>query len=374
MSALMNPATVDTDESVDAAAPRPGRRKARRKRALMIGGGTLALAAVGAAAVGVGGRNSKATTYNPLPAATDQVTRQTLVQMQDVDGTLGYGDSTSLAGRATGTVTWLPAAGTQIRRGGTVYRVDDVPVSLLYGTLPTYRALASGATGRDVRQLERNLRALGYSGFTVDQKYTSSTAAAVKRWQKSLGVDQTGVVDPAAVVVTAGPVRVAELKVHVGDGAGAGPVLDYTGTTRVVTVDLDVQYQRFAKRGATVTVETPDGKTTKGTIVSVGTVATTAEGDSSSTVKVVVAVDRPKALGNYDKAPVTVQLVADRRANVLTVPVSALLALAEGGYGVEIVEGNATRIVTVEVGMFARGKVEVRGDGLAEGMTVGVPT
>jgi hypothetical protein len=59
---------------------------------------------------------------------------------------------------------------------------------------------------------------------------------------------------------------------------------------------------------------------------------------------------------------------------VLTVPVAALLALAEGGYGVQVVTGTATRIVAVRTGLFAAGRVEVSGDGLTEGMTVGMPS
>jgi hypothetical protein len=56
------------------------------------------------------------------------------------------------------------------------------------------------------------------------------------------------------------------------------------------------------------------------------------------------------------------------------VPVAALLALREGGYGVQIVEGSTTRIVAVKTGLFSGGRVEVSGDGLAEGMTVGMPS
>jgi hypothetical protein len=58
---------------------------------------------------------------------------------------------------------------------------------------------------------------------------------------------------------------------------------------------------------------------------------------------------------------------------VLSVPVAALVALAEGGYGLQVVEGGATRYLPVEVGMFADGRAEVSGPGLADGMTVGMP-
>ncbi|HEU4675058.1 MAG TPA: peptidoglycan-binding protein, partial [Motilibacteraceae bacterium] len=59
--------------------------------------------------------------------------------------------------------------------------------------------------------------------------------------------------------------------------------------------------------------------------------------------------------------------------NVLAVPVEALLALREGGFGVEVVEGASTRVVPVELGAFGSGMVEITGAGLAEGMKVGVP-
>jgi hypothetical protein len=64
---------------------------------------------------------------------------------------------------------------------------------------------------------------------------------------------------------------------------------------------------------------------------------------------------------------------SETHKNVLSVPIEALLALKEGGYGLQVVEGGSTRVIAVEVGMFASGRVEVSGDGVAEGMKVGVP-
>jgi membrane fusion protein, multidrug efflux system len=58
---------------------------------------------------------------------------------------------------------------------------------------------------------------------------------------------------------------------------------------------------------------------------------------------------------------------------VLAVPVTALLALASGGYAVEVPEGEGTRLVAVEVGLAADGWVGVSGDGLRTGTTVVVP-
>jgi hypothetical protein len=85
---------------------------------------------------------------------------------------------------------------------------------------------------------------------------------------------------------------------------------------------------------------------------------------------VVTVADQAK-LGTLDAAPVDVTLVSDKRENVVAVPVGALVALAEGGYGVQVVDGGRTRFVAVKTGMFADGEVEVTG--IEPGAVVGVP-
>lgn len=368
-------------------------RRAVRLTGLIV----LAAAAAGAvlaAAIGVGGSGSAASSNTGLPPTTTTITKTTLVEHTKVDGTLGYGDANALDARG-GMLTWLPAVGAVIERGGALYRVDEKPVTLLYGVLPAYRRLSDGAEGTDVRQFEENLAALGYTGFTVDDEYTVATASAVRHWQQDLGREQTGAVEPSHIAYTAGAIRVSKLDAQLG-GQAAGPVLRHTGTVRSVTIDLDVDDQRLAVAGATVTVTLPGGRTVSGTVSSVGTVATAASDNddrpgrnaAGATIKVTVAIDDQAALGALDEAPVDVALVSSERKDVLAVPVAALLALREGGYGLEVVDcasspgasdgasdGACTsRIVAVQVGMFADGRVEVSGSGIAEGTTVGVAT
>ncbi|WP_433179267.1 peptidoglycan-binding protein [Actinoallomurus sp. CA-150999] len=345
----------------------------RARAAILSGVGVLLVGVAGLAAAGLGGGGGTPTGRSTLPPATARIERTTLVETQKVDGTLGYGTTRTAAGAGgRGVLTWLAAPGTVVSRGRPAYRVDDHPVPLLYGSLPIYRTLSDGTKGRDVLQFEQNLQALGYTGFTVDKTYTAATADAVKRWQKDLGLDQTGRIAPGSVLVASGEIRVAERKAQVGDRP-SGPVLTYTGTSREVSIDLDVQYQRLAKKGAKVSIELPGGGTTKGRITTVGKVATAGHGDNPTTVAVTVTVDDQGALGSFDKAPVEVYLTSERHANVLAVPIEALLAQADGGYGVQVVEGGHVRTVPVETGAFTEGKVEISGSGLAEGMSVGVP-
>jgi peptidoglycan hydrolase-like protein with peptidoglycan-binding domain len=340
---------------------------------LAVGAGATAATGIG---FGFSGGDGDAEAHSGLPPATASVTRQTLVDTQTEDGELGYGDATTVNGRLAGTVTWLPEPGATVRRGEALYRVDDAPVVLLYGALPTYRTLSPGTKGADVRQFEENLHALGYRGFTVDDDYSTSTATAVKDWQDDIGQPETGTVEPGRIRYGPGPVRVATRKAAVGDAAQPGmPLLTYTGTARVATVELDLSDQRLARQGAAVNVTLPDGRTTPGKIKKKETVVKPAEGQNPAETKIKVAatVNDEKALAGFDQASVGVVFTASDRKNVLTVPVAALLALAEGGYGVQVVDGATTRIVAVQTGLFAGGRVEVSGGGLTEGMMVGMP-
>ncbi|MFI6901241.1 peptidoglycan-binding protein [Nonomuraea sp. NPDC050394] len=339
------------------------------RAAAWTGGAALLAAAVAAAAIGFGGDGSGTAIAARTAPATAKVTRTTLTETKTVDGSLGYGSTADIGARGQGTITWLPKEGDTITRGKAVYSVDADRVPLLYGSMPLYRTLQDGVGGMDVELLERNLAKLGYDGFDVDGEYTWATREAVEDWQDDIGVPVTGTVKPEDVVVADGPLRVDKLKTAPGAAAG-GPVLTSTGTTREVLVDLDVADRHLLKKGMKATVELPDGTEVRGKISTIGkTATTTGEGqETTTTVEVTVAVSGVKG---FDTGPVKVTVVSGQREDVLAVPVGALFALAEGGYGVQVVEGASTRYAAVEAGLFADGKVEVTG--VDEGTTVAVP-
>ncbi|NUR91331.1 MAG: peptidoglycan-binding protein [Nonomuraea sp.] len=341
----------------------------RLKAVAWTGGAALLAAAVTAAAFGYGGTTPGAAAPR-TPPATAKVTRTTLTQTKTVDGALGHGPARTISARAQGTITWLPAEGATITRGHAVYSVDADRRPLLYGAIPLYRPLKDGVEGKDVELLERNLAKLGHTGFDVDDTFTWATRQAVEDWQEDLGLDVTGTVEPGDVVVAPGPIRVADLKKALGDTA-SGPVLTATGTARQVLVALDVADEHLVRKGMKATVELPDGRTVGGRIATVGKVATETGTGTDATTTVEVTVTTTGLKKSFDAAPVDVTIVSDQRRNVLAVPVGALLALAEGGYGVQVVDGATTRYAAVETGLFADGQVEVTG--LEEGTTVAVP-
>ncbi|MET7277771.1 peptidoglycan-binding protein [Kribbella sp. NPDC005582] len=312
-----------------------------------------------------------------LPVNTDKVTQQTLKDTETEDGELGFGETATAVNRAAGTITSLPDSGQELRRGSTVYSVDNKPTTLLYGALPAYRRLADGSEGPDVRQLEQNLQAMGYTGFTVDDEYTSLTAEAVEEWQEDLGVDETGVVELGAVLFAPARIRVHSVQAQEGSPLGPNqPVLTYTGTTKAVTVQLDAADQRLAQLKAKVGITLPDGKTVEGRVAKVSTVIIPAESpdkDPETKIEVIVAIDNQTAVASWALASVDATFTASERKNVLTVPVAALVALREGGFGVEVTDGTASSYVPVKTGLFASGQVEVSGAGIKAGTVVGIP-
>lgn len=86
-------------------------------------------------------------TQDAVLANTAEVTRQTLKDTETADGELAYGKTTTATNRAAGTITWLPECGAQVSRGQTLYQVNNLPTTLLYGALPA----AQAARGRQRR-------------------------------------------------------------------------------------------------------------------------------------------------------------------------------------------------------------------------------
>jgi Putative peptidoglycan binding domain len=365
-----------------------GRKLGRR---LVLTGGLLA---VGGGAVYAVDRYrpyrtgpAAAATTGPKPGTTlAAVTRRTLSERTSLDGTLGYAGSYEVVNQARGVVTWLPAAGRIVRRGQVLYRVDGRPVVLLYGASPVYRALAAGDSasdvqGADVRQLNANLVALGYTkryGLDADSdEFGWRTRYAVKRMQDALGVDDTGEVALGSVVFLPGALRVTKVLATLGAPAG-GTVLSASGTARQVVVELETTQQGRLKAGAAVTLGLPDGRTTPGKVTSVGRVASTPASDQDRPkIKVLITPTRPADTGSLDQAPVSVGVVTREVPNALVVPVEALLALASGGYAVEVVSSSGQhKLVGVTLGLFddEAGVVEVTETTLSAGQRVVVPS
>ena len=217
---------------------------------------------------------------------------------------------------------------------------------------PPTATCAAASEGADVRAVrDRTCAALGYTGFTVDDEYTSSTADAVERVAGGPRARRRpGVVELGRVVFAPGPVRV---------GAASGGRRRPGARAALLNVHRHHPGRHRRPRGrrpaagrgqgAAVTVELPDGKPVAGHgRARWARSSTPAHGRAATPrptieVTVTLADADQAAIAGFDQATVDVTFTAAERKDVLTVPVAALVALAEGGYGVQVVEGDGTR-------------------------------
>jgi peptidoglycan hydrolase-like protein with peptidoglycan-binding domain len=310
--------------------------------------------------------------------ATATVHRTNLTETLTESGQLEYGDPLDVGTLLSGTVTWAPTVGSVVKEGQPLYRLDADPVLRLDGAVPAWRDLGPTVTsGRDVLQLERALSDLGYADdldMEVNGDWTWVTTIAVERWQRDHGLEEDGQLPLGRVVFTDGDVRVAAVPVEEGAPVEPGTVvLLVSDTERTVTVSVDPTQQALAPVREAVELEFPDGTTARGRIREVEHVAgdeTTAE---SLDVTIEVAgpkADRKAVARQLDGTSVQVGFAHTVAKDVLAVPVTALVALVDGGYGVEKVGADGSRsYVAVTTGSFSDTlvEVEVEADGLAEG-------
>jgi hypothetical protein len=182
-----------------------------------------------------------------------------------------------------------------------------------------------------------------------------------------------------------------------GGGATPQAILQTASTHLVVTVDLPATSQSEAAVGEHVTVEMPAGNTVPGRITEVSPVAQSSSssdngsgsgssgggssGNSgsgsngssgssgSSTVPVTIALRGRHSGAGLDQAAVSVNFAQQRANHVLSVPVTALLAVSGGSYAVQAAAAPH-RLIPVTPGLFAAGYVQIAGSGIHPGLQV----
>jgi hypothetical protein len=285
--------------------------------------------------------------------------------------------------------TMLPGAGEVVRRAQPLYAINDSQTLLLYGATPAWRSFAPAMSpGRDVAELNANLRALGYAA-AAGGDFTSVTEQAIGALQRAHGLAATGTLPLGSVAFEPAAVRVTSVTPTVGQAVQPGPIMTLSSTKHDVSIQLDASQQSQVKVGDRVLVTFPDNSTAPGVVSLVGKVATTpssnqdnasgggGSGSSTPTIEVDVRLLHPAAAGQLDQAPVQVAITTASVSDVLVVPVNALLALAGGGYAVETVDAAGVhQLVAVKPGLFddADGLVQVSGAGLRAGRRVVVPS
>ncbi|MCX4783150.1 peptidoglycan-binding protein [Streptomyces sp. NBC_01264] len=295
-------------------------------------------------------------------------------------GSLVHDAPTPVVASGRGTITGLPAVGAVVKAGQKLYELDGQAVALMVGDRPMWRDLGPGVPAdSDVEQLERNLIKLGHAkglGLAADRKFTPETATAVKRWQKSLGLKETGTVSLGGIVMLPQEsVRVQQVGAQLGAALGGSSLMTVTREDLVVTVrPAENQLSRFKPDGR-VRVKTADGSAVEGRVRSLirgsgsggeegSGGAGGGSGDGAGGVKttVTIVLDGQEQARRAGQSAVTVTVVGDTADHALIVPVTALLALDGGGYGVRVSDGPTPRLVRVQLGLIADAKAQITGD------------
>ena len=200
----------------------------------------------------------------------------------------------------------------------------------------------------------------------------SATADAVEQWQEDLGRERDRRGRAGRIVFAAGEVRVGG---HPGAAPGdpaSGQLLTYTGTSRVVTVDLDVADQRLVKRrrrghGRAAGRQDGRGHDRSGRAPWRPRRPTRASRHRSEPPTIEVDGDASptrRPLGSLDQAPVDVTLVV-REAGERAHRAGRRAARARRGrVRRQVVDGRRRPGTSPSrPGLFADGQVEVTGDG-----------
>ena len=309
---------------------------------------------------------------------TVEVARQTLSETAETTGTVGHGDPVALPIDSQGIVTWAPEPGDVLSAGDTALRIDNRPVTLANGATPLYlelRLVSSGERddagnklghqkGSDVAQLQQFLLDEGFdddSNLNVDAEFGPSTKRAVQEWQEAIGHPATGRVDRSQLVFIDNDL-IVEQSPAIGQPFTTVTVAE---PIRTITATVSAANRSFFAEGTVVDIES-EGAHLDGTVTDV---TRTTGPDGSTSYEIEISFDSELA-DNVETVDVTATKTI--ATDVLTVPVRALLALAEGGWAVEVAGPDGAELLRVELDQVVDTTASITG--LDEGTEVLVPS
>lgn len=193
----------------------------------------------------------------PASEVTAQVTHQSVGRQLTLNVTVEQEKRPLATNALAGVVTHVRTDGEDARQGDVLYRVANVPVRAVEGSVPFYRPLAAGASGADVRQLQNalvSMRLLASGNGT----FGDSTTRAVRAWQKRLGMPESGTVELGELVAApALPARLMLDSAVIAPGrvlaGGEMAVLGAVGEPSFV-LPLSEQQTRIVPESATVVI------------------------------------------------------------------------------------------------------------------------
>lgn len=305
-----------------------------------------------------------------------------------------WAGSVAVPNLAAGTVTAHRIKGAaRVESGRPVYDVDLRAVSVAQGSVPAFRAMAAGANGADVRQLQQMLIDVGVRSAKPDGKFGAQTARQVRAWQRETGQQVTGQIAvgslvfvpklPATLVLGdglavgtrvsasgSGPTEPADGEASPGAAsASAGAVLRVLPASPSFSIALPENQARMARAGMAVNIN-HDGATWPAVIDRIGEPSDegTAVAILKSTSAAPICADQCSAIPITGAAGLDATIVVVPEAKGVVVPAAALVVGADGSAAVQMEDG--TRVpVTVKASASGRSVV----DGVIAGAKLRVP-
>ena len=267
-------------------------------------------------------------------------------------------------GDATGVIDSVAEIATPVEHGTVLYTADGVDVVAVIDIAPVTDVLLDAFADGDVAQIESILAFAKFDPdgqLTIDDEVDLATAAAVIRWQESVGLPATGSIAAGDYVVVPDDrdYTVSEALLAAGDELGDGKlVITLASPTLALTADVAVTEVDEFEIGDPVTVEQVDETTFDAVVVEISDVTTESVDGGDPTVPVTFeVVTEPEA---YVSGSVTITTQSSRIDAATVVPTRALVTLSEGGFAVERANGDGTTtLIGVELGTFDDGVVEV---------------
>jgi peptidoglycan hydrolase-like protein with peptidoglycan-binding domain len=266
-------------------------------------------------------------------------------------------------GQAAGVVTTVELEpGDRAETGTVLFTVDLRPVVVAAGDVPAFRDLSFGASGADVAQLQRMLAALGHYSGSADGNFGQAVTAAVRAWQRELGVSVDGVVRRGDVVFGLDlPARLSlPPEVTVGTVlAGGEPVVHLLPEAPEFSIALPEGQARLVAPGVAVEVSHGDG-VWQAEVAEVGQ-----DPETGGLIAALAGVDgRPVCgdecaevpLGEMTLLSSTIHVVPE--VTGVVVPVAAVASTADGQTVMATASGD---LVPVTVVASASGMVVVEG-------------
>ena len=198
---------------------------------------------------------------------------------------------------------------------------------------------------------------------TAAQRQVNDAQAAMDK----LGMNTVG--PQSVLVVPEAQIRIDNVVASVGLPA-TGTVLTWTKTTLVGRANLTDAQKSMLTTGTAAIMTLTDGTEVDGTVAQITDSST--DPASGQAIPATVRIDIPDqtAVAQLGPGAVKISFVQDEVEDTLVVPVTSLMALAEGGYCVERPDGT---LVPVKLGLIADTRAQVFSDDLHEGDQVVVP-